>query len=127
MSRKAIWAIDVGLITAFNESAKASTPNEFAAAMREEDGVLTELVFLPGSVGSFTSATVPLHMLPIDFSIAGTVHSHPGYSNQPSDEDLHLFGSFGKVHIITCMPYNLSSWRAYNKDGKEIKLEIVDL
>ncbi len=127
MSKKQIWAIDVGLIKAFNESAKASSPNEFASAMRAEDGVLTELVFLPGSIGSFTSATVPLHMLPIDFSLVGTVHSHPGYSNRPSNEDLHLFGSFGKVHIITCMPYDITSWRSYDKDGNEIKLEIVDL
>ena len=117
MNRKRIWAIDVGLIESFNESAKASSPNEFASAMREENGVLTELVFLPGSIGSFTSATVPLHMLPID----------PGYSNRPSDEDLHLFGSFGKVHIITCMPYDITSWRSYDKDGNEIKLEIVDI
>lgn len=127
MIKKPIWAIDVGLIEAFNESAKASMPNEFASAMREENGVLTELVFLPGSIGSETSASVPFYMLPIDLSIVGTVHSHPGYSNRPSDQDLHLFGSFGRIHIITCLPYDYTSWKAYTKNGKEIELEVVDV
>ena len=92
-----------------NEAARQSLPNEFVATMRAEKGVITEILLLPGSLAGTMSATVPLHMMPIDLSVIGTVHSHPGYSNRPSDHDLALFGRFGNTHIITCLPFDMLS------------------
>ena len=64
-------------------------------------------------------------MLPIDFSIVGTVHSHPSYSFHPSDADLLLFRKQGKIHIVVAKPYNDSSWKAYDYNGKEIDMELI--
>jgi proteasome lid subunit RPN8/RPN11 len=108
-----------------NESARDTFPNEFVATMRAEEGVITELLLLPSTLQGRRSGTLMLNMLPIDFSVVGTVHSHPGHSNLPSGADLALFGRFGNVHIITCLPYDMSSWQAYDRDGEVIDLEVV--
>jgi proteasome lid subunit RPN8/RPN11 len=65
-------------------------------------------------------------MLPVDFSVVGTVHSHPSGACYPSDADLDLFRRFGWIHIIACSPYGMRSWAAYNSLGEPIQLEVVD-
>ena len=124
-ARRKIWGIEADVLDMVNEAARGSFPNEFAAVMRAEKGVITEILLLPGSLANEHSATVTLHMLPIDLSVVGTVHSHPGPSNRPSDEDLRLFGSFGNTHIITCLPFDMTSWRAYDYKGDVVKLEVL--
>jgi proteasome lid subunit RPN8/RPN11 len=57
--------------------------------------------------------------------VAGSVHSHPGYSNRPSSQDLIFFSHFGMVHIITCLPFDDSSWKAYNLSGERIELQVL--
>jgi proteasome lid subunit RPN8/RPN11 len=64
-------------------------------------------------------------MLPIDFTIVGTVHSHPSYSAKPSKADLQLFRKHGKIHIISAKPFDHSSWKAYNFIGENIDIGIV--
>ena len=59
------------------------------------------------------------------FNIVGTIHSHPSPFPIPSDADLELFRKHGRVHIIIANPYNHSSWKAYDYNGEEIKIEIV--
>jgi proteasome lid subunit RPN8/RPN11 len=95
------------------------------AALREKDGVIEEMLLLPGTLQGEVSATLQLHMLPIDHSVVGTVHSHPGYSNRPSDADLSFFGHFGAIHIITCLPFDATSWKAYNLQGERIELSVI--
>jgi proteasome lid subunit RPN8/RPN11 len=125
MSRRKVWGIEREVLEMICEAARETHPREFAAAMRAEGGVIHELVLLPGSISSDYSATFPTFNLPIDLSVVGSVHSHPGPSNRPSEEDLHLFGSFGSTHIIVCMPYDERSWRCYDRAGREVELEIV--
>ena len=125
--RRKVWGIDTDVLEMVNEASQESYPNEFVAALRAEKGVITEILLFPGSYSNEHSAFMQLHMLPIDLSVVGTVHSHPGPSNRPSDEDLHLFGNFGSTHIITCLPYDMRSWQAYDQGGRPIKLEVVDL
>jgi len=108
-----------------NESAKETYPNEFVATLRAEEGVVTEVLLLPGTIQGTRSGVLLLHMLPIDFSVVGTVHSHPSYSNHPSEADLALFGRFGNTHIITCLPFDLNSWQVYDYNGKAIELEMI--
>ena len=107
------------------EVAKDTYPKEFAAMMRAMDGVITELLFLPGTIGADRSATIPLYMKPIDFSIVGSLHSHPSPYPIPSKADLAMFSRTGDVHIIVAYPYTMDSWKAYNRDGKEIELEVI--
>ena len=122
-----IKGIDRSLLEMINEAAKDSLPNEFVAMLRAEDGVIQELILLPGTLQGEDSATLMMHMKPIDFSIVGTVHSHPGYSNRPSGQDLEFFRRYGYVHIITCLPYDERSWKAYDARGERLQLPVVEL
>ncbi len=104
---------------------KETYPDEFAALLREKDGIVNELVFLPSHYGE-RSVFMYLHMLPIDFSIVGTVHSHPSSNPEPSPQDLVFFSSVGKFHIITYYPYSNENWVCYNRYGKKVEAEVVE-
>ncbi|MFH1821444.1 MAG: Mov34/MPN/PAD-1 family protein [Methanobacteriota archaeon] len=104
---------------------RSNHPREFAGVLRARGDTVTEVLILPGTLSSGRSAVLHLHMLPIDPSACGTVHSHPSPFAHPSDEDLALFAKFGSIHIIAAYPYNEDSWKAYNHRGEEINLEIV--
>jgi len=107
------------------EASRDTYPKEFAAILRAEEGVITELLLLPGTISGDVHAVFQLHMLPIDFSVVGTIHSHPSGNFRPSEADLQLFSHFGRIHIIAGRPYTEDSWAAYDHYGKSWKLEIV--
>jgi len=100
-------------------------PNEFACVLRAEDGVINEILLVPGTISGGRSAILRLHMLPIDFTVVGSAHSHPTPNAIPSEADMSLFSKFGPLHIIIGFPYNMNSWRAYNRDGQQISLDVV--
>jgi proteasome lid subunit RPN8/RPN11 len=106
-------------------AAKDTHPSEFACVLRAEDGVVTEILLVPGTISGESSAILRLHMLPIDLSVVGSAHSHPSPNAVPSDADLSLFARFGPLHIILGYPYDMQSWKAYYRDGAEIDLEVV--
>lgn len=107
------------------EAARATHPNEFGASMRAEGGIITELILVPGTLGGDSHAILPLGYLPVDATICGTVHSHPGPDAIPSSADEQLFRNFGHTHIIIAEPYDHSTWIAYDHDAREIDLEIL--
>ncbi|MGC8585301.1 MAG: Mov34/MPN/PAD-1 family protein [Thermoplasmata archaeon] len=106
------------------ESSKDTMPNEFAAFLRARAGIIYEIVMIP-TISGRRSATYMLHMKPIDFSIVGTVHSHPSGVLIPSDEDLHLFSQTGNVHIIVGYPFRIDSFRAFDRYGKPIEVDVI--
>ncbi len=108
------------------EAARDSHPNEFGALLRGEEGVISELLLVPGTIGGDSHAIFRLHMMPIDFSVVGTVHSHPGPVARPSPEDMEFFQRLGYVHIIAAYPYDRTSWRAWDRQGRSYPLEVVD-
>lgn len=120
-----IRGVSIDFIDGFNESAKSTYPDEFLCMTREVDGIITEMLMLPGTVFGDEHSFLNQWMSPIDFSIAGSAHSHPGYSNEPSDADKDFFSNMGGVHFITCQPYDRTSWKAYNSRGEEIELRII--
>lgn len=126
MKRKRAYAIKKDVLELILQVSKENFPKEFAGVLRCEDGVITEIMLLPGTVSGGVSALLRLHMLPIDYTVVGTVHSHPGQSNNPSGADLQLFRRFGYVHIITKVPYGLDSWKSWDLDGNPYPLEVVD-
>lgn len=126
LSKKNIRGIAKRTLQMIIESSKDAHPNEFAAGMREVDGIISELILVPGTVSGPTSAIMKLHSLPIDYSIIGVVHSHPGPSSKPSQEDINMFGRYGRIHIIIAYPYDMNSWQAYDWSGDEVELEVVD-
>ncbi|HET8685052.1 MAG TPA: Mov34/MPN/PAD-1 family protein [Methanosarcina sp.] len=108
------------------EASKSMAPDEFAGLLQEKDGIITEVLILPGTESSNTNAILRLYMMP-NIKAVGSVHSHPGPSRNPSQADLHLFSKTGNYHIIVGHPYNKQSWTCYNREGKTIELPVLDI
>lgn len=112
--------VDNGVIDSVIFYAKKSYPNEFLAMFdgHVKDKVLyiTGLLFLPGE-RSHTGASFNDWLIPPTQRKWGSVHSHPGPSNQPSDADLMTFAKHGPFHIIVCEPYSLATMQAYDSYG----------
>lgn len=122
------WKIRRNCLDLILECAKSSYPNEFGGLLRvdtDSKDVISELVVLPGTISGDSHAIFKLHMLPIDFTIVGTVHSHPSVSFYPSDADILLFRKYGKVHIVVAYPFTESSWKAYDYKGNELEIRVV--
>ena len=106
-------------------ASKDTHPLEFACVLRADDGVITEVILVPGLISSERYAIFKRHNLPVDFSVVGSAHSHPTPNATPSDADLNLFQNTGSVHIIVGYPYDMNSWRAFSREGKDIQLQVL--
>ncbi len=106
--------------------AKLNHPKEFVAFLggevKDNSLIVTHLVYQHYS-SSNKSAFAKIN-LPMVSGVVGTVHSHPGPSNQPSEEDLLFFGKMGMVHLIIKYPYNYEDIAAYDFDGNPVEYEI---
>ena len=120
-----IRAIRENALKLMLESAKGALPNEFAGVLRAYDGVVTEVMVLPGTEQGARAALFHFHMLPVDRSVVGTVHSHPSGNYWPSGADLELFDRFGSVHIICGFPFNFNSWQAYDSRGRARDIAMI--
>ncbi len=119
--------IDSELLTAILESGKSLYPRETVLLLRgkkEKDAIrVTDLLIPPLASHGLHSAYTPLHMLPMDFSIMGTLHSHPSGNVTPSPTDLNHF--YGKVLVIIGYPYaDINNIAAYDRDGKRLGFEV---
>ncbi len=121
-----VWAIKKEMIEFIIEASKDSYPNEFYAKLLQKKGVIYEFSIIRTIQGR-THAIPFTYMEPPDILLetAGTVHSHPSGNNWPSNADLEFFGKMGNTHIIIGYPYTETTWRAYNRAGEPIQLEIV--
>ena len=124
MSKK-VSAITSKVLKMIFAASKDTYPNEFACVLRADDGVITEVILVPGTVSSERYAILKRYMLPVDFSMVGSAHSHPTPNNRPSDEDLNLFQNTGDVHIIVGYPYDMNSWQAFSREGHKIELKVL--
>jgi proteasome lid subunit RPN8/RPN11 len=121
-------SISQGLLQAIFEGARRLYPKETILLLRGEKKKnsikISELVVPPLATYGQGFATIPLHMLPMDFSIVGTVHSHPSENLTPSTTDLnHIFGS---ILMIVGFPFaDERNIAAYNCSGKKLTLQIT--
>jgi len=135
-----IRAIEESTLVQLLEIGKSRFPYEYMCLLLAEHGVINEVEILPGSgrqkdAGDLRedSAYVLMDCQPLGMSKVGTAHSHPNpgeeYSQNfmltPSDTDLATFSELGDVHIIVTNPFDEHSWRAFNRNGDPISLEIV--
>jgi proteasome lid subunit RPN8/RPN11 len=92
---------------------------------RAQDAIIVEEFLLPpfASVG-MNFAQFPVHMLPIDFSVVGTAHSHPTGVTRPSAADLRNF--YSRVMIIVGHPYGRGDVVAYDSKGGRLPLVVSD-
>lgn len=106
--------------------AKDTYPNEFIAFLDGEikDGVLRveSLVYQPYWASRNSTATII--DFPIGMRVFGSVHSHPGPSNQPSNADLLFFSKHGAVHMIIKTPYAPEDIAAYDSHGRRISFDV---
>ena len=105
---------------------ESSAPNEFAGLMQQTDGIITDIMILPGTESSDRNAVIKLFMMP-NIKSVGSVHSHPTSNITPSKADLRLFGKTGSHHIIVGAPYDESSWKCYDGDGEVQELPVLDV
>lgn len=84
---------------------------------------IEELLFPPFATSGRGFAQFRPHLLPIDFSIVGTLHSHPSGSPRASPTDLnHLYG---RIMVIVAYPYTRDRVTVYDKQGESVPLEIT--
>jgi proteasome lid subunit RPN8/RPN11 len=89
---------------------------------RKNEITIEEYILPPFTTSGRGFASFPLHMLPIDFSILGTVHSHPSGSLKPSTTDLSHF--YGRIMMIVAYPFTPSQIAVYNSKGEKLALMI---
>jgi len=123
------WKITRKCLTLISESSKSNYPHEFGALLRVDrvdKNMIIEVILLPGTISGDSHAIFHLHMLPVDYSVVGTVHSHPSSITRPSDADLDLFSHFGRIHIIVGVsPFGDVTWKAYDYMGHMVSMEII--
>ncbi len=122
------WKITRSCLRMILEMGRSSLPNEFGAFLKihpEDKHLIAEIVLLPGTISGESHALFQLHMMPVDYSIVGTVHSHPSGVAFPSEEDFFLFNKYGRIHVIVAAPFTEASWNAFDHTGKKIDVEIT--
>ncbi|MCX6648295.1 MAG: Mov34/MPN/PAD-1 family protein [Candidatus Bathyarchaeota archaeon] len=120
--------VDKGLLEEMLSFARDRHPKEAILMLRgkvtKESITLTDYLFPPFATTDSVSASYPIHMLPIDFSIVGTVHSHPSGSLNLSTQDInHMYGRFSMLMVF---PYGLGDVAAFNKQGERLVVRVTD-
>ena len=120
--------VDRELVEEIIDIAKEAYPNEFSAMLhgKVDNDILKidELIFLPGAA-SESGAVMQIFMMPMISDDVGSVHSHPGYSAEPSGADLQFFAKRGYFHMIIALPYSEDTIIAYNSYGERVDFSIV--
>jgi len=121
-----MWQIKKNLFESILIAAKSNYPNEFLALLggKRNEKLLEELVVIPAVYGKDFSF-LQSNLIPVDFSILGSVHSHPSYSFKASSEDLISFPRMGEVHLIIAQPFNDSSFALYDSKGHVLQTKII--
>jgi len=109
-------------------SARALHPRETVFLLRGRSTKnmvsVSEVLVPPSATYGKGFAAFPVHMLPIDFSVVGTAHSHPSGNPTPSAEDFNR--SMGKIILIVAFPYQTrSDVVAYDREGVKLKLQVT--
>jgi proteasome lid subunit RPN8/RPN11 len=128
MGRKLNVSMSQELLATIFEGAKQLCPREsilFLRGKKSKDTLqIIELVIPPLAVHGHGFANVLLHMLPMDFSIVGTAHSHVSGNLSLSNVDFNHF--FGKIIMIVGFPFiNKDNIAVYDSKGEKLQLEIT--
>lgn len=119
--------VDRQALDAMLHLAREQHPHEVILLLRGDvDGGgirISEFLFPPFATSGSGFAGFPAHMLPIDFTIVGTAHSHPSGSSAPSTTDLNHF--YSRVMMILAYPYREDAAAAYNSRGEPLPLVVM--
>jgi len=85
---------------------------------------ITDLVLAPFAVHGHGEVHFNPYMFAGDFSLVGTVHSHPSGNISPSHTDMNYF--FGRILMIVGYPYECKGCIvAYDSNGDKVPIEIT--
>ena len=117
------------LLESIFEGAKRLYPKETFLLLRgkKSKGTIrvSDLVVPPLAVYGYGFANLPFHMLPMDFSVVGTVHSHPSGNINPSSVDLNHF--FGRILMIVGFPFaNEQNVAVYDSKGERVLFQVTE-
>jgi len=120
--------IPAEILDAIYAGAKQLYPRESFLLLRgkKRKGVIciSDLVLAPFAVHGEGFAHFNPYMFSGDFSLVGTVHSHPSGNIRPSHVDLNYF--FGRVLMIVGAPFEGEKCvAAYDSNGDKISIRIT--
>jgi proteasome lid subunit RPN8/RPN11 len=128
MAKTTAVSMSQELLDSIFEGAKRLYPRETILLLRGKkvkDVVrIVDLVVPPLATYGHGFANYQLHLLPMDFSLVGTVHSHPSGNITPSDVDFNHF--FGRILMIVGFPYaSEQNVAVYNTYGEKLPLQVT--
>jgi proteasome lid subunit RPN8/RPN11 len=128
MASSTIVHIPSNILDAIYAGAKELYPRESFLLLRGKKSKgtisITDLVLAPFAVHGEGFAHFNPYMFAGDFSLVGTVHSHPSGNISPSDTDLNYF--FGRILMIVGYPYEGKGCiAAYDSNGDRVLIEIT--
>jgi proteasome lid subunit RPN8/RPN11 len=128
MSAAVTVSIPSELLETILEGARQLYPRESFLLLRgkKSKGVISvsDLVVAPFAVHGKGFASYSAHMLPMDFSVVGTVHSHPSGNIQPSYVDLNHM--MGRILMIVGYPFvDERNVAVYGSDGEKLALNVI--
>lgn len=127
--RKKVVQIRYSIFNSILESARAAYPRETILLLRGKARKgrieITDLVIPPLATHGRGFSSFHAYMLPMDFSVIGTVHSHPSGVSKPSVEDLNR--SFGRIMMIVAYPFvGKENVAVYNRSGERIVFQLTE-
>ena len=127
MSTAVIVSIPSELLETILEGARQLYPRESFLLLRgkkSKDVIrVSDLVVAPFAVHGRGFASYSAHMLPMDFSVVGTVHSHPSGNIRPSYVDLNHM--MGRILMIVGYPFlDKRNVAVYGSDGETLALNV---
>jgi proteasome lid subunit RPN8/RPN11 len=120
-------AISQQLLETILENARSVYPREvillLRGKVRKDRAEITDIIIPPFATHGKGFSSFPLHALPMDLSLIGSVHSHPSGNPLPSVEDLNH--SFGRFMMIVAYPFSgKENVAVYNRSGEAVALEL---
>jgi len=119
--------LEQGLLDEVLDFARFKHPREAVLLLRGDvkgDTIrVTDYLYPPYATTNIASASYPTHMIPMDFRIVGTFHTHPKGDNSPSLTD-HL-NFFGRVMVIISYPYEFNKMACYTKWGEPVEIIVI--
>ncbi len=128
MAKTITVSISKDLLDTIYGSAKTLYPKETVLLLRgkkKKDTIeITDLLVPPFATYGYGFANMPFHMLPMDFSLMGMVHSHPSGNKSASDVDFNHF--FGRIMMIVGYPYETAQdVVVYNCYGEKLQVQVT--
>jgi proteasome lid subunit RPN8/RPN11 len=128
MPAATVIRIPSNILDAVYAGAKELYPRESFLLLRgkKSKGIIsiTDLLLAPFAAHEEGAVHFNPYMFAGDYTLVGTVHSHPSGNISPSNTDLNYF--FGRVLMIVGYPYEGKGCiAAYDSNGDKVPIEIT--